>query len=56
MVRRWAGVRPFIPLGKTAQQAAASSKPPIKIGPRAVAWFEEDLLEAQKVFERERGE
>ena len=56
MVRGWKGVRAFLPLGETQlRERVAQGKlaPPIKIGPRAIAWFEEDLIAAQEAFERE---
>jgi hypothetical protein len=57
MVRGWAGVFPYIPLRETAlRQMVEQGKlpPPIRIGPRAIAWFEDDLVKAQEAFEREQ--
>jgi predicted DNA-binding transcriptional regulator AlpA len=56
MVRGWKGVHDYIPYGPTQLQQMVKEgrlKPPIKIGPRAIAWFEDDLIEAQQQFERE---
>ena len=55
MVRGW--VRAYIPYGPTQLQEMVKQgrlKPPIKIGPRAIAWFEDDLIAAQEAFERDR--
>jgi hypothetical protein len=59
MVRGWKGVFAYIPLRETALREmveAGKLKPPIKIGTRAIAWFEDDLIEAQQAFKREQGE
>jgi hypothetical protein len=57
MVRGYKGVRAYIPYGPTQLQKMVKERrlaPPIKIGPRAIAWFEDDLIAAQEEFERER--
>jgi predicted DNA-binding transcriptional regulator AlpA len=59
MVRGWKGVYPYIPLGETQLKERIKEgklKPPTKIGPRAIAWFEDELAEAQALFEAERDE
>ena len=58
MVRGWTGVRPFLPYGETQlRQMVADGRlaPPIKIGPRGVAFFEDDLIEAQERILREQA-
>jgi predicted DNA-binding transcriptional regulator AlpA len=53
MVRGYKGVREFIPYGPTQLQEMIKQgrlRPPIKIGPRAIAWFEDDLIAAQEAL------
>ena len=57
MVRGWANVYDFIPLRETQlRELVAQGKlaPPVKIGPRAIAFYEDDLIEAQERLEREQ--
>ena len=57
MIRGWEGVYPYLPYRRTQLQQMVKEgrlKPPIKIGPRAIAFFEDDLIAAQEEFARER--
>jgi len=56
MVRGWEGVFPFLPYRRTQLRKMVEEgrlKPPIKIGPRAIAFFEDDLIAAQEALARE---
>ena len=56
-MRGWANVYDFIPLRETQlRELVAQGKlaPPVKIGPRAIAFYEDDLIEAQERLEREQ--
>jgi predicted DNA-binding transcriptional regulator AlpA len=58
MVRGWEGVRPYFPYGRTQlQQMVAEGRfpKPIKIGPRAIAFFEDEILAAQEQLARQRA-
>jgi predicted DNA-binding transcriptional regulator AlpA len=51
MVRGWEGVYAFIPYRRTQLKTMVKDgrlPQPVKIGPRAIAFFEEDLIIAQE--------
>lgn len=51
IVRGWEGQREYTGLGRTAAQERVKAgllKPPMKIGPRCVGWWEDDLVEYQQ--------
>ena len=55
MVRGYRGLREYLPLGESQlRQAVADGriKAPMELGPRAVAWFEDDVVEMQNNLKR----
>ena len=58
MVRGWDGLHPFLPYKESQlRQMVRDGRlaPPIKIGPRAIAWLKTDIIEAQQRILREQA-
>ena len=59
MIRGWGGVYPYLPYKETQlRQMVADGRlaPPVQLGPRAIAFFEDTLIEAQERLVREQRE
>ena len=58
MVRGYKGARQYIPYAETQLRKMVEEgrlAPPMKIGPRAVAFWESDLIAAQEQIERDNN-
>lgn len=55
IIRGWDGLAAYIGYKRTQAQsfvAQGKLKPPMRLGPRAVGWWESDVAEFQKSFSR----
>lgn len=59
MIRGYKELRRYVPLGETELRDRVKKgtfPPPMQLGPRAIAWFEDVIAEAQDALAREQAE